>query len=52
MRYYMGKTLLAEIDVETVNKMFARWMARDRIMADHFDRFVAADRVTVALLKR
>ncbi len=52
VRYYMGKTLLAEIDVETINKFLARWLARDRILVEHFDRFLAADRITVALLKR
>jgi hypothetical protein len=48
----MGKTLLAEIDVLTINKMFARWLAKDRILAEHFDRWCATDRVTVSLLKQ
>jgi hypothetical protein len=47
----MGKTLLAEIDVLTINKMFARWMAGDQLRVDHIDRYLAADRETVSLLK-
>lgn len=51
VRYFMGKTLLAEIDVLTINKMFARWMAGDQLRVDHLDRYLAADRETVSLLK-
>ena len=51
VRYYMGATLLAEIVVETINKRFALWEARDCIIAKHLDRYLAADRVTVSLVK-
>lgn len=51
VRYYMGKTLLADIVVETINKRFAKWEARDCIIAKHLDRYLAADRVTVSLVK-
>ena len=51
VRYYCGKILLAEITVETINKRFARWLARDRFMVQSVERFMAHNRVTVSLLK-
>lgn len=51
VRYYMGATLLADIVVETINKRFALWEARDRIITKHLDRYIAADRVTVSIVK-
>lgn len=52
VRYYLGKTLLAEVIVETINKQFARWMARDHVLAcGHWQRVFAADRITISLVK-
>lgn len=51
VRYYLGKTLLAEVVVATINKQFARWLARDHVLASgHWQRVFGADRVTVGLL--
>jgi hypothetical protein len=52
VRYYMGHTLLADFIVETINKRFARWLARDRLMAEHVDRLLAADRVTISPMNK
>lgn len=52
VRYYLGRTLLAEITVETINRRFATWLARDRIIATHLDRYMAADRVTISLVPK
>jgi hypothetical protein len=51
VRYWMGKTLLADIVVATINKRFALWEARDCIIAKHLDRYIAADRISVSLAK-
>jgi hypothetical protein len=48
VRYYLGEVLLAEIDVESINRRFALWLARDRIMAVQYQRYLAADKVTVS----
>lgn len=48
VRFYMNHTLLADVVVETINKRFARWMAGDRVRADHLDRYLATNRVTVS----
>lgn len=52
VRYYMNHTLLADIIVETINKRFALWMARDQIIIKHLDRYMAADKVTVSPISR
>ena len=50
VRYYMGATLLAEIIVAAPTRLFARWSANDRIREVHLDRYLAADKVTIAAL--
>jgi hypothetical protein len=52
VRYYLDRLLLAEIVVETINRQFARWMARERLRAVHLDRYLASNRETVSLEKK
>ncbi len=49
VRYHCGHILLAEFTIETINKRFARWLARDRLMAVDYTRLLAANRITVSL---
>ncbi len=51
VRFYCDKILLAEITVETINKMFARWLARDHFMVQSVQRYMAHNRVTVSLVQ-
>jgi hypothetical protein len=51
VRYYLDHTLLAEITVETINKRFAKWLARDRFIAKHPARYLAATSVTASLVR-
>ncbi len=50
VRYHCNRILLAEITVETINKQFARWLARDHFWATAPRvRCMACNRVTVSL---
>ena len=51
VRYFLNRILLAEFEVLAPNKRFARWEAYDRLLVDRPARYLAANRVTVALLK-
>ncbi len=51
VRHYCGHILLAEHIVETINKRFARWLARDHVMASDYTRLLATARVTVSLVQ-
>jgi hypothetical protein len=53
IRYYNGNTMLAAIVVNTINKQFAKWEARDAMWANGQwrDAFASYDRVTVSLVK-
>lgn len=50
VRYWLNRTLLADIVVETINKRFARWAAREQLRGAHLDRYLAANRETVSLI--
>lgn len=52
VRFYMERTLLADMVVETINKRFARWLACERIRADHLDRYMATSKITVSPMER
>ena len=52
VRYWMDKTMLAEVTVETINKRFAKWCARDHVLATKPERWMAANRVTVSLVQQ
>lgn len=52
VRFYMGHTLLADLVVDAPTKLFARWAARDRVRADHLDRYLATNKITVSPMKQ
>ncbi len=52
VRFYLEHTLLADITVDAVNRMFAQWAAKDRLRAVHLDRYLASDKMTCSPVKR
>lgn len=50
VRYFVNGRIALSVDVETINKRFARWLARDHAWSCATIREHGAERVTVSLV--